>query len=313
MQLSGILFRKNSIGVEISPQGAAFVLMGGNATAPCLERVAFRPFAPGVMRASLREMNILDPQAFSDRLVEAHALLLHKGTRLSVTLPDTVGRVLLMDVEGRFKNRNEALDIIRWKLKKSMPFDVSDTHLDYQLLQVRENSDMALLVTLVSRSVITQYEDLMAAAGFVPARIDLNIFNLYRVFEKRLTLQEECALISFYNSVLSIMIVKEGIPEFLRIKELGDTPVSDNRVYREITNSLLAYRERFPEHTPHKVFCVAAPNAAREFCDLVGEASENDVLLLEAKAVVKPSGIAPADQAALFPFTAAIGAALRNL
>jgi type IV pilus assembly protein PilM len=187
MRLSGILFRKNSIGVEISPQGVAFALMGGDAASPRLERVAFRPFAPGVMRVSLREPNILDSQAFCDRL--AHALLLHKGTRLSVTLPDTVGRVLLMDVEGRFKNRNEALDIIRWKLKKSMPFDAGDTHLDYQQLQVRDNNDMALLVTLVSRSVISQYEDLMVTAGFAPARIDLNIFNLYRIFEKRLALQ----------------------------------------------------------------------------------------------------------------------------
>ena len=313
MQLSGFLFRKNSVGVEISPQGAAFALLGGNAASPCLERVAFRPFAPGVLRVSLREPNILDTQAFGDRLAEAHALLLHKGTRLSVTLPDTVGRVLLMDVEGRFKNRNEALDIIRWKLKKSMPFDVGDTHLDYQQLQMRDNNDMALLVTLVSRSVIGQYEDLLVTAGFAPARIDLNIFNLYRIFEKRLAPLEECTLISFYGSVLSIMVFNEGIPEFLRIKELGDTPVSDNRVYREISNSLLAYRERFPEHVPHKVFSVAAPDAAREFCDLVGEASESDALLLEAKTVVKPSENAPADQATLFPYTAAIGAALRNL
>jgi type IV pilus assembly protein PilM len=313
MQISGSLFRKNSIGVEISPHGVAFALLGGSVASPCLERVAFRPFAPGVMRVSLREPNILDTQAFCDRLAEAHALLLHKGTRLSVTLPDTVGRVLLMDVEGRFKNRNEALDIIRWKLKKSMPFDVGDTHLDYQQLQMRDNNDMALLVTLVSRSVIGQYEDLMVTAGFAPARIDLNIFNLYRIFEKRLALLEECALISFYGSVLSIMVVNEGIPEFLRIKELGDTPVGDNRVYREISNSLLAYRERFPEHAPHKLFCVAAPNAALEFCDLVSEASESDASLLEAKTVVKPSANAPADQATLFPFTAAIGAALRNL
>jgi len=312
MQLSSF-FRKSSIGVEISPRGAAFALMTGNSASPRLERLAFRPFAPDVLRVSLREPNILDTQAFGDRLVEAHALLLHKGTRLSVTLPDTIGRVLLMDVEGRFKNRNEALDIIRWKLKKSMPFDVGDTHLDYQQLQVRDNNDMALLVTLVSRSVIGQYEDLMVTAGFAPARIDLNTFNLYRIFEKRLALLDECALISFYGSVLSILVVNEGIPEFLRIKQLGDTPAGDNRVYREISNSLLAYRERFPQHVPQKIFCVAAPNAAREFCDLVSEASESDALLLEAKTVVKPSANAPADQVTLFPFTAAIGAALRNL
>ena len=312
MRIFGILFGKKSTGVEITPQGAAFALMGGDLVSPRLERVAFRPFAPGVLRISLREPNILDTQLFCDCLAEAHALLLHKGTRLSVTLPDTVGRVLLMDVEGRFKNRGEAFDIIRWKLKKSMPFDVGDTHLDYQQLRIRDNNDMALLVTLVSRSVIGQYEDLMVKAGFSPARIDLNIFNLYRNFEKRLALLEGCVLISFYGSVFSIMVVNDGIPEFLRMKELGDTSAGDNRLYREISNSLLAYRERFPEHAPHKVFCVAAPNASREFCDLVSEASGGDALPLEANTVVKPSANAPADQATLFTYTAAIGAALRS-
>ncbi|NVN93607.1 MAG: pilus assembly protein PilM [Desulfuromonadales bacterium] len=313
MRLTGNLFRRKSIGVEISPQGVAFALMGGTAASPRLERVAARPFAPGVVQASLRELNILDTQAFGERLAEAHALLLHKGTRLSVSLPDVVGRVLLMDVEGRFKNRNEALDIIRWKLKKSMPFDVSDTHLDYQQLMVRENNDMALLVTLVSRTVIGQYEDLMVAAGFSPARIDLNSFNFYRSFEKRLALLENYALVSFYNGSLSIMVVSEGLPEFIRIKCLPGTLADDNRVFREISNSLLAYRERFPERALHKVACIAAPDVARDFCEMVAEASANETMLLEVKSAVKPSEYAPADQETLFPFTVAIGAALRYL
>ena len=313
MQLSGVLPKQKSIGMEISAQGVALALMSGNAASPCLERVAARPFAPGVVHASLREPNILDSQAFGERLTEAHALLLHKGTRLSVSLPDVTGRILLMDVEGRFKNRNEALDIIRWKLKKSMPFNVSDTPLDYQQLKVRENNDMALLVTLVSRSVIAQYEDHIDGAGFSPARIDLNIFNLYRSFEKRLALMEDFALISFYDGTLSIMVVSDGMPEFIRTKELQGTPATDNRVFREISNSLLVYRERFPERVLHKMACCAAPDVARDFCDMVGEASSSETMLLEVKATLKASEQAPTDQATLFPFTAAIGAALRNL
>ena len=93
----------------------------------------------GTIHVSLREQNILDPKVFISQLKDAYNMLLYRGTRLSVTLPDTVGRVMLLDVEGRFKSRTEGLDIIRWKLKKSMPFDVADTHLDYQQLTVREN------------------------------------------------------------------------------------------------------------------------------------------------------------------------------
>ena len=308
-----MLFSRKSLGVEINPNAASFVLLGGTATVPTLERVAQRPFSVGTIRTSLREVNILEPQAFCDRLREAHALLLFQGTRISVALPDTVGRVLLLDVEGRFKNRAEALDIIRWKMKKNLPFDVADTHLDYQVLRVRESGDMALLVTLVSKAVISQYEELIGQAGLVPTCIDLNILSLCRSFEKRLALGDDFALVSFFGTTLEIMVVVDGIPEFVRIKELVGAVADDSRVYMEINNSLLAYRERFPDRMPLKVACIATPDSARDFCSMVGEVTGIDPLLLEIKSVIQPSDSTPADQKALFPFTAAIGAAMRSL
>lgn len=306
-------FLRKSLGVEINQGGVSFALLGGSRTTPRLERIAFRPFSPDTLRVSLREINILDPKSFCERMSEAHALLLDKGTRLSLALPDAVGRVLLLDVEGRFKNRSEGLDTIRWKLKKSMPFDVADTHLDYQLLKVRENGEMSLLVALVSRTVISQYEELFATAGFTPARIDLAGFNLYRTFEQRLEQLGDGGLISFYGSTLGIMLCSDGSPEFLRFKELPGSLPTDNRVFMEINNSLLAYRERFPERIIQKVACIAPPDAARDFCAMVAEATGSEPQMLEAKGIVRPSDNAPADQETLFPFTAAIGAALRSL
>lgn len=308
-----MLFSKKSIGVEISQSGVAFALLGGSAASPRLERVSRSSFASGALRASMREENILDPEVFIRQLKDAHNRLLYRGTRLSVTLPDTVGRILLLDVEGRFKSRAEGLDIIRWKLKKSMPFDVADTHLDYQQLTIRENGSMALLVALVSRSVIGQYEELLTTAGFVPARIDFNIFNLFRTFERSLAHLEDGAFISFYEGALCIMIFADGLPEFIRIKDLSAAVVVDSRVYMEINSSFLVYRERFPGRVLRNVACVAPPDMMSGFCDMVTEVTSCESMPLAAKSVVTPSNEAPADQESLFPYTSAIGAALRSL
>jgi type IV pilus assembly protein PilM len=308
-----MLFSRTSLGVEINPSGVAFALLGGSSSAPRLERVSSAPLAPGTVRISLREANVLDPSSFVETLRNAHNLLLHSGTRLSLTLPDTVGRIMMLDVEGRFKSRAEGLDIIRWKLKKNLPFDIADTHLDYQQLSVRENGDMALMVALVSRGVIAQYEELLMEAGLTPARIDFNSFNLYRAFENRLSPQEDMTLITFYDSTLSIMIFAEGILEFQRVKELSGSHGVDSRVYMEINSSLKVYRDRFPEWAVKHVSCIASPGVAREFCSMVAEATGVEPTLLEIKSVLRPSDSAPADQESLFPFTTAIGAALRSL
>jgi hypothetical protein len=46
---------------------------------------------------------------------------------------------------------------------------------------------------------------------------------------------------------------------------------------------------------------------------MVAEATGVEAALLEVKSVLRPSDSAPADQESLFPFTTAIGAALRSL
>lgn len=308
-----MMFARKSLGVEIKPSGVSFALLGGTASAPRLERVAYAPMMPGAVRVSLRDLNVLEPQAFCDAVRNAHNLLLHNGTRLSITLPDAVGRIMMLDVEGRFKSRAEGLDIIRWKLKKNIPFDIADTHLDYQQLQIRENGDMSLMVALVSRAVIGQYEELLVSAGFTPARIDFNAFNLYRAFESRLAHQDDVVLISFYDSTLSILAFADGILEFQRIKDLAGSRGVDSRVYMEINSSLMVYSERFPDRKVQQITCIASPSVAAEFCGMVAEVTGCVPTLLEAKAVVKPADTAPADQESLFQYTTAIGAALRSL
>ena len=307
-----MLFTSNIIGVEISQHGVTCALTSGPLASPRVERVAHASFSSHVLQVSLREQNILDPDAFVAGLKSAHSLMLCRSTRVAVSLPDGASRIMLLDLEGRFKNRSEALDLIRWKLKKSIPLDIADTHLDYQQLSVRENGDLALLVAIVSRTVVSQYEDLIAQAGLSPARIDCNTFNICRLFDRRLSLHDECILISFYGSTLSILFFSQGIPEFIRSKDLSGTLATDSRVYMEINSSLLVYKERFPERPVQTVFCVASPDIAQNFQDMVAEATGATPFLLETKDAVTPGNSAPGDQVRLFPCTAAIGAALRR-
>jgi type IV pilus assembly protein PilM len=308
-----MLFASDLIGVEISPHGVVCALTGGTSASPRVERVAHAPFSPQTLHVSLREQNILDPDAFVAGLKSAYNQLLCRSSRVAVSLPDAVSRIMLLDLEGRFKSRAEALDLIRWKLKKSIPLDGADTHLDYQQLTVRENGDLALLVAIVSRAVISQYEDLITKAGLSPARIDCNTFNICRLFDRRLSLQDDCILISFYGSTLSIVAFAQGIPEFIRVKDLSGTLATDSRVYMEINSSLLVYKERFPDQPVQTVFCVAAPDVAQNFQEMVAEATGLTPVRLETKDAIAPGNSAPGDQVRLFPCTAAIGAALRNL
>lgn len=308
-----MLFSQSSIGMEIRPDGVTCAMVTGSQSAPRIERLACAKFPENTVRISLKEQNVLEPAVFIERVKSAHNLLLARTGKVSVSLPDSVGRMLLVDLEGRFKSRAEALDLIRWKLKKSIPFDLSDTHLDYQKLAVRENGEMSLLVALISKTVVSQYEELLVEAGLVPARIDFNSFNLCRVFDRHLAIEGDSIMISYYGCALGIMAFSQGMPEFIRVKDLSGTVATDSRVFMEINSSLMVCKNRFPDRQSRVVFCMAEPELMQDFREMVEEATGAVATPLETKSVVIPGNAAPGDKATMYAYTAAIGAAMRNL
>jgi type IV pilus assembly protein PilM len=307
------MFSRKPIGVSLSSTGVAFAQLSGPASAPRLERVSRCSFPPDVLRVSLRDKNILNTALFTETVKEAHNILLCRDGKVFLTLPDTVGRVLLLDVEERFKSRSEALDILRWKLKKKIPIDSSEAHLDYQQLATRENGDTVVLVVLVARSVIEQYEEALNTVGIVPFGIELDCFSLYRVFENRLAALDDFALVSRFASSLGILFFSGGKPEFIRIRDCMGMDTLDATVHNEIKCSMLAYRDRFQEREVRNVFYVAPPNVAKDFSEIVRDALRCEPVLLETRSAIAAVENIPSDQESLFPFSTAIGAALRGL
>lgn len=308
-----MVFSRQSAGIEIGVSGISGALLRGSVRTPHLERVALSPCAPGCLRISLREPNVLEPERFVESLRNTHNLLLAGTPRVMVSLPDAVSKIMLLDVEERFKSRAEGLDIIRWKLKKNLPFDVADAHVDYQQLQHRENGSLELLVAAVSRPVIQQYEDLILEAGLTPVAIDTTLFSMHRLFEPHLEASEACCLVYAYKKMLGIVLYRNGMPEFMRVKELTGSGVLDHRVFMELKTTLLAIRDRLADAPLTHLFYTVPSVDAAAFREILAEVAGVVPTLLEVTTMVATSTSATGDQSALFGMSGAIGAALRGL
>ncbi len=307
------MFSRKSLGVSVSSSAVAFARVGGSPSAPLLESVSSRPLSPGTLRPSLRDLNVLNPQGFVIALQEARNSLFCRGKYVSVSLPDASGRVMMFDMEERFKNRSEGLEILRWKLKKKLPFDAAEAHLDFQQVGTRENGDSVVLVVVAYRPVIAQYEELLAAAGLIPAGIDLNCFNLNRVFERRLAKSESYAFLTHFDSYLGIMFIAGGKLEFIRFRELAGDDAEFNSVHQEIRRSFLSYKSKSPEGEIKNVFCLAPPRLASDFCGIARDAIGIEAVLLDPKSALEIRGKDFSVPDPLFPFISAIGTALRAL
>ncbi|HBG08061.1 MAG: pilus assembly protein PilM [Geobacteraceae bacterium GWC2_58_44] len=304
-----MLMSKKGLGLELSSDGLSLARVAGGKGLR-LEAGLSLPFPPGTLQLSRREPNVVNPQAFVAKVREAHLRLLTKESTVSVSLPDATGRVVLLDLEARFKNREEGLDIIRWKLKKSLPFDISTVHLDYQILEQKDNGAVSLLVSLISRPVVTQYEELLIEAGLEPKYLDFTSFNLYRLFSPRLEMSDNGAFVTFYRGSMTVLIFYGGVLSFYRSKEtVGD----EQNLYREVNSSFLVYSDRHPGQTVSEVFCMGGAFDAEGFRSLVAEASGLEPVLLDPERMVSLDPGLGLDRGALHALTGSLGAAARSL
>ena len=304
-----MLMTKKGLGLELSNNGLSFSVAAGGKTLG-VESGLSLAFPPGTMQLSRREPNVINPQAFVATVREAHLRLLTKARTVSVSLPDATGRVVLLDLEARFKNREEGLDIIRWKLKKSLPFDISTVHLDYQTLAEKENGSVSLLASLISRPVITQYEELFIEAGLEPKFLDFTSFNLYRLFSQRLEMSDNGALVTFYAGAMTVLIFFGGVLSFYRTKEtVGDA----QNLYREVNSSFLVYGDKHPGQAVTEVFCMTGSSDAEGFRALVAEASGLEPVLLDLERTVSQAPGLGLNREALHALAGSLGAAARSL
>jgi type IV pilus assembly protein PilM len=109
------------------------------------------------------------------------------------------------------------------------------------------------------------------------------------------------------------MAFRGGILCFYRAKELTGRTFSVNRVYREISSSLLVYQDKTPGLSIGKVFCFAAKKHGDDFRSLLADAANQEPVVLDVERVVTLAPSCVADPDNLFSMTAAIGAAVRNL
>ena len=107
-----------------------------------------------------------------------------KGSEIAVVVPDEMVRVAFVTAEHPSKDPEEQRTFIRWKLKKSVPFDVDSAQVAYRLVGPhRGGAGVDFLVALAPRSVVQEYETLFETldihAGIVlPSTLAaLNLFQ----------------------------------------------------------------------------------------------------------------------------------------
>jgi len=154
---------------QIACEIAADRVLAGrvSASGQILEVYAARELAPGSVVPDLTEPNLRQPEAVREALREVLDEVAGRSKDVIAVLPDAAARVMLLDFDTLPPNAREADGVVRFRLKKSLPFDVEQAKVSY-VSQPAKETGVRVVAAVVMTKVLEEYETAFRDAGYIP-------------------------------------------------------------------------------------------------------------------------------------------------
>jgi type IV pilus assembly protein PilM len=203
---------------EFSEAGIAFAHPGNGQTGP---ETGFTPFQPGTLVPSPVEDNLRRPEAIVSLLSRIAPPNGHKKRRpAAVILPDYAARVSVLDFAAFPSAPEEQLPLIRFRLKKTIPFDIDSAAVSYFVQPSGSGQKIEVVAVTVALEIIARYEALLRGSNFHPGEVTtsaLAALNLYRGPDQ----SEDVAVVAkLAGRALSLMVVAGDSLKLFRCVEL---------------------------------------------------------------------------------------------
>jgi Type IV pilus assembly protein PilM len=180
-----------------------------------LDSFAVEALPEGALVPSAVETNIADPVAVKGTIASLMSRLRAKDEDVALLVPDPVIRVFVQHFDQFPRSPQEAEPMLRWKLKKSVPFEADETVISYMRQAPREDG-VDVVTALARLRIIREYESLAESAGLFPGVVMSSSLAAITLLDER----QPTLLARISGFALTTAIVREGILCGYRCTEL---------------------------------------------------------------------------------------------
>jgi type IV pilus assembly protein PilM len=131
-----------------------------------LEACAAKELAPGSVVPDLVENNLRQRDVVRSGIEDALGSVAGRSHDVIAIVPDAAVRVMLVDFDTLPGDHEEAVGVVRFRLKKSLPFDVEKAKVSYHAQKI--GSEIKVVAAVALGSVVEDYESAFREAGFAP-------------------------------------------------------------------------------------------------------------------------------------------------
>jgi type IV pilus assembly protein PilM len=174
------IFKKNPVGnqpggrppaaVEITPEGVLAAARSAASGSGEALSFAFAALPAGAVVPGIEEANLRAPETVASAIRSALDELAPRHRAVTLVLPDASVRVFVLDFDSLPAKADETLPVLRFRLRKMVPFDVEHGGVSYQIL-TEDKAECKVLTAVLPGPVLAEYEAAVRAAGYEPGAV----------------------------------------------------------------------------------------------------------------------------------------------
>jgi type IV pilus assembly protein PilM len=199
-----------------------------------------RELAPGAVVPDLTQTNLPTRITVSQAIQDAMVSLSERSRDVIAVLPDAAVRVALLDFDTLPNDAKEAESVVRFRLKKSLPFDVDAAKVSYHA-QVSGNG-VKVVAAVALKSVIDDYEAAFRDAGYSPGVVMPSTLAALGAADS----QKPTLVVKVDAETTSIAILdKEQMLLFRTIENALGASISGEQLAEEIYPSIVFFQDTY--------------------------------------------------------------------
>ena len=210
----------------------------------------------GKIVPDLTEPNIRDRDAVSQTIRDALGGVGGRARDVIAIVPDAAVRVVLLDFETLSAKADEAAGVVRFRLKKSMPFDVEKAKVSYHAYSANGNVRVVAAVALAS--VVEEYESAFMEAGYSPGVVlpsMLAALGAAQGTKPTLVLKVDARTTSI------AILDKDQVLLFRTLENVHGTAISGDRLAEEVYPSVVFFQDTYHMNI-ERIYVAGLPDLA---------------------------------------------------
>ena len=204
-----------------------------------LEAASATALPEGALTPGLQQANIVAREALVSRLRDSLGVLAGRSRDICLVIPDATTRVMLIEVETLPEKALDADAVVRFRLKKSLPFDVDQAAVSFD--RQGTANPVKVVAAVTPRAVLAEYESAVREAGYNPGSVLPSMLATLGVVDA----SRPTMVIKVEHGTTTFAIVDQNRLLLYRSLDNGGGAVTGESLVDDVNTSLVYFEDRY--------------------------------------------------------------------